>query len=97
MNDDSGSTRYQIPDGVVTQSIGNELVVLNNTTETYFSLDGSGAFMFEAFTSGEDLDRVVALVCSSFEGADETTVRADAVELLAALRDKQLLVPRNGQ
>lgn len=95
MNAESLSTTFQAPDGVVTQSIGNELVVLNNTTETYFSLDAPGAVMYEALANGSAVDAVVALVCASFEGTDEIEVRKDTVELLATLRDKQLLEPRN--
>lgn len=85
------SLKYRVPPGVVTQSIADELVLLNNKTEMYYSLDAVGAMMFEELAKGSDTESVAQLVCESFEGAELETVQADVSELVDNLVQRQLL------
>ena len=87
----SESLTYRVSAGVVTQSVAEELVLLNNKTEMYYSLDQVGATMFEALAKGSDVESVAQLVCEVFEDAELETVRADVAELVANLVQRQLL------
>lgn len=85
------SLKYRVPPGVVTQSIADELVLLNNKTELYYSLDKVGAMMFEALAGGSDTGSVAQLVCEAFGGVEIETVQADVTELVDNLLQRELL------
>lgn len=88
---ESSDHRYRVPSSVVTRPIADELILLNNATETYFSLDPVGAAMFNALVSGTSMTAAVEAICNTFQGAEPGQVEADLRSLIKKLEDKQLL------
>ena len=78
-------------EGLTWRRVGDDIMVLDLDSSTYFSVGGAGAFLFETL-SGRDLgqDELVAAVLAEFE-ADEDTVRRDVDRFLRELGDAGLL------
>jgi hypothetical protein len=81
---------------VVHETIEGETLVINLTTGTYYSLDGSGAEVWELLATGQDIGLAAAEIARRYpDRSDEAgaEVRRFAEELLA----EELLSPGPGK
>jgi hypothetical protein len=77
---------------VAWRRLGDEIMVLDLISSTYFSVGGAGTFLFETL-GGDDLDEP-ALVDALVDRyhVDPATARRDVSTFVSSLRDAGLLV-----
>jgi hypothetical protein len=80
------------PEGLAWRRLGDEIMVLDLSSSTYFSVGGAGTFLFETLGTG-DLDEaaLVDALVTQYE-VDPGTARRDVTAFLSGLRDAGLLV-----
>jgi hypothetical protein len=69
---------------------GDEGVVLNLNTETYYSLNGVAVRMWQALTSSDTVEAAVTTLQAEFEVA-EADLRRDVDEFIAQLHGMKLI------
>lgn len=80
----------EIGESVLYRVIGNEVVLLNMTSQEYFGLDSVGADIWKLITEYHDVNVVVRKLAALY-ATDEETIRTDIAEWLADLRTANLL------
>jgi hypothetical protein len=83
--------QVSLPDDVLYEMLEDEAVLLNLSTEHYFTLDDVGTRMWQLLVEHRHPDRVVEAMLAEY-ATDEATVRRDLANLLAQLLDQKLLV-----
>jgi hypothetical protein len=83
--------KYSIPQTMVSQEIGEEVVILNLSNERYYSLDEVGASFWNLLVEGQEFDQIVQTMLAEFE-VDEETLRNDLAALLNDLEAAGILV-----
>ena len=68
-----------------------EAVILNLATGIYYTLDRIGTVMWQELTAGKNVEEIVAIICTQFDG-DASVVRQDIEELLAHLKKERLIL-----
>jgi hypothetical protein len=84
---------FQIPGHVISREVGEEFVLLDLRTGTYFGLDPVGARIWSHLQQGHPLDQVIVRLVDEFEVTPEQAL-ADAVELLKDLSGKGLIAAK---
>lgn len=87
----SGATRVSESDDVLFRAFGDDAVLLNLETEEYYSLNGTGAEIWQMLSQGMTIDETCARISEEF-GVPDATVRADILALVADLRAANLVV-----
>jgi hypothetical protein len=85
-------SKVAIPEEVMTRRVGDETVILDLATGTYFGLDRVGADMWQLMGEG----RTLAEVCDAMLARYETTradLERDVLELAEKLRAQGLVRP----
>ncbi|HVN56520.1 MAG TPA: PqqD family protein [Anaerolineaceae bacterium] len=82
----ASSKRITIPDGVLSQEINDETVLLNLASETYFGLDDVASRMWSALTAA-----------GSIQAACSTLLAEYAVDPLILQRDLQTFIEKLSQ
>lgn len=72
--------------------IDGEAIIMNLADGSYYSLDGSGALIWEGLQAGHSLQQILDLVTVRYEVA-AGTAEADLLRLTAELVTEGLLVP----
>jgi Coenzyme PQQ synthesis protein D (PqqD) len=80
---------FAFPDGVVARQVDGEMVLLNLTSEQYYSLDSVGADIVTRLTSGPK-DEAVAALCRDYE-VDAEVLKGDVDQLVGELLEAGLL------
>lgn len=80
----------KISDNVLFQNMGDEYVLLNMETESYFGLDEVAARFWQLFSEGSVISSAVDQILSEYE-IDRETVEKDLNLLLEKLESNQLL------
>jgi Coenzyme PQQ synthesis protein D (PqqD) len=84
--------RYQVNSGpVIGEVIDGEAVIINLTTGNYYSLNESGATIWESLARPTSLDEIVTRLTSHYDASAERA-EADTRELLELLEREQLIV-----
>lgn len=78
--------------GLSSREVGGELVVLDFDNSQYFTVRGSGIYLFELLAEEHDREELVAALLDRYE-VDEDTARGDVEEFLSDLAAAGLLVP----
>lgn len=78
------------PDDVLTRRVGDELVLLNMTTEIYFGLDPVGTVMWEALGEHGSIAGAHAALVPVYEVAPDRLL-SDLSDLVGQLVEKGLL------
>jgi len=92
---DSVPDLVEIGESVLYQTVGDEVVLLNLTTQEYFALDSVGADVWRLLIEHRDISTVANRLASIY-AVDERTARGDIdpliSDLLAAkfLKDPQI-------
>jgi Coenzyme PQQ synthesis protein D (PqqD) len=80
-------------EGLTWRRLGEDIMVLDLESSTYFAVGGTGAFLFETLHD-RDLDdtELVDAVLGEYD-VDAMTVQSDVSRFLTRLRDAGLLQP----
>jgi len=71
--------------------VGDETVLLDLASGTYFGLDGVGKRIWETVSDGRSLAETVEVVIAEFE-VDKAQAEADVLEFANDLKERGLLV-----
>lgn len=82
--------RLKIPDQVVTRQVGDETVILNLESGTYFGLDQVGSRFLELLQEEGSLAVVVAKMLEEYE-VSETELQTDILKLAQEMLANELL------
>jgi Coenzyme PQQ synthesis protein D (PqqD) len=80
----------RIPDGVATRKIGDETILLNLETGTYFGLDAVGSRFLELLEQYGDISVAHRTMLEEFD-VQSQTLEADILRLVEEMRSKGLL------
>ena len=83
-------TQLSLPDDVLFRTVGDEIVILDLQSGTYYGLDPVGTRFWLLLDELHDFDAVVARMEEEFE-IDRETLERDLLELVGALREAKLL------
>ncbi len=86
----SGS-RIEIPDHVMARQLGEECVMLDLESGTYFGLDPVGARVWQLLCEGRAVDEICDALALEYE-APRKTIAADVVRLPDELAAQGLIV-----
>ena len=93
-NDGSAdAARYEARADLVTTVEGGEAVVVDLHRDAYFTLSRTATLVWEALSSGRDLDTAVTHILAEFD-VDPTRARADAEAFRDALLGSGILVTK---
>ena len=81
---------YSVPDHVVPRQLGDELVLLDLKSGTYFGLDRVGARILQLLEQGETPGAIGRILSGEYD-VDAETARQDTLELATQLLDQGLL------
>ena len=84
--------RLKIPDQVVTRQVGDETVLLNLESGTYFGLDPVGSRFLELLQAEGALAAVIARMLEEFE-VTEAQLEVDLLRLADEMLSSGLLEP----
>lgn len=84
------SKRISPVTNLLVHEYGDEGVVLNLNTETYYSLNGVAVRMWQALTTTETVDSAVAALQAEYEVA-EADLRRDVDEFITQLHNMKLI------
>lgn len=86
-----GMSVYRLrSDELVWSKVGDDVVILELASSTYFTVRGSGTAIIERLAEGATEDSLVEHVTSCFE-VEEETAKADVSRFLKELADKNML------
>lgn len=87
------NARYQVnsPD-VVHETVDGEVVMVNLSNGSYYSMDGVGAEIWRMLVSGQPVSHVVDSIRAAYAG-DAEVVQQSIFQLVENLHNEQLLVP----
>lgn len=85
------STTVTIPTHVMTREVGDEQVILDLASGTYFGLDPVGARVWQLLTAGKTLEQVCSAMLIEYEVTQET-IEHDVKALVQTLIDRQLAI-----
>ena len=83
-------TRLSIPPQVMSRLVGDETVLLDLESGTYFGLDGVGQRIWESVGKGLTLGEIAVVIVAEYE-VDEATARADVTQFVSDLLARGLL------
>ena len=79
-----------IPSQVMARQVGDETVILDLASGTYYGLDPVGARIWQLITEGQTLAQVCETMLAEYEVTREAIER-DVLALVQNLADKQLV------
>ena len=90
-----GITHVSVPtcsvgDDVVARAVGDEMVLLNLESGTYFTLNAVGALVWRGLENSESIANIVGCVISEYEVSPERAT-ADVQHLISSLLESGLL------
>jgi hypothetical protein len=81
---------FEIGDGVLCQTVHDEIVLLNTTNLEYYALDKVGARMWQLLLEYPDFGVVADRICQEYD-VDETAAHNDVISLVRRLQSAGLL------
>lgn len=84
------TNKLSIPDGVMARQVGDETVILDLASGTYYGLDPVGARIWQFVTEGCTLDQVCERMLAEYEVA-RADIERDVLALTQALLGKNLI------
>lgn len=86
------SDSFVVPKHVMARQVGDETVILDLETGTYFGLDSVGARIWELLSQGNSLQRICDVLVDVYDVTPEQ-LQADVIELAQQLQQKRLISP----
>jgi hypothetical protein len=87
--------RFRIGPEIVHETVDGEVIAIDLSDGSYYSLAGSGPAIWELLGQGASEAEISAVLASRFE-AEETEIGAAVAALLAQLRENGLIVGEEG-
>jgi len=84
------SDKVTVPSQVMARTVGDETVILDLASGTYFGLDPVGARIWELIADAGTLAQICDIMLTEFEVSREDLER-DVLALVQALLDRQLV------
>ena len=84
------SDKATVPEQVMARQVGDETVILDLASGTYFGLDPVGARIWQLLTEGKTLSEICAVMLAEFEVAREDIER-DVLNLAEELQARRLI------
>lgn len=84
--------RVKSADDVICQTLDDQIILLNLTSQEYFGLDEVGSHAWKLLLETDDVASAANLLCERFSG-DETAIRSDFDTLVRELLEAGLLTP----
>ena len=86
-------SRYQVnsPD-VVHETVDGEVVMVNLSNGSYYSMEGVGAEIWRMLVGGLPVSDIVTSICAAYEG-DADVIQQSILQLVQNLGSEHLLVP----
>lgn len=84
-------TRFRAAGDALAATLSDGAVLLNLRTKRYFSLNETGTRVWELLLEGRTEEEIVRTMTQEFDVA-EGAARRETAEVIAALRDNQLIV-----
>jgi len=81
-----------IPPQVMARAVGDETVILDLASGTYFGLDPVGARIWELMVEGKALAEICAAMLEEYE-VERAQLEVDVLRLAAELAERGLIVP----
>ncbi len=78
-------------DDVVWREVGDELVVLELSTSTYLTLNGTAKHLWEGLADGTTIDGLIEMLVERYQ-ISAGQARSDTEAFLLALADRELIV-----
>ncbi|MGA3146703.1 MAG: PqqD family protein [Acidimicrobiales bacterium] len=78
-------------DDLVWREVGDELVVLELSTSTYLTLNGTARYLWESLADATTVDGLVQTLVDRYQ-IPAAQARSDTEAFLSALTDRELLV-----
>ena len=88
--------RITIPDTVVHQQLGDEIVMLHLASGQYYGLDDVGSRLWVLLREHRSVGPVVAAMAAEYD-VDESILRADVSRIVDELADAGLIQVEQGQ
>jgi hypothetical protein len=85
-----GEKSYAPSDDILARDVGDEVVLLQLSTEKYFGLTGSAAAMWSALVEGGTVSAAHPIVAGRFD-ADPAVIRTDLEHFADELAERGLL------
>ena len=87
--------RVEAIDNLLTQTLGDELVILNLNDEKYYTLNDMGSRMWQLLTSGLTVDETIQALLAEYE-VEEAVIRSDLDNFIRYLQERFLVEVHNG-
>jgi hypothetical protein len=84
------TTRMQIPAQVMARAVGDETVILDLASGTYFGLDAVGARIWQLMSEGKSLAETCDVMLDEYDVTREALER-DVLDLATKLVEQKLL------
>jgi hypothetical protein len=84
--------KVNIPKQVMARQVGDEVVILDLASGTYFGLDPVGARIWALMGEGRTLAEICATMLEEYE-VEREQLEADVLRLAAELLERGLVVP----
>jgi hypothetical protein len=84
------SSRFHIPATVAARSLGDEVVILDLVSGTYYGLDDCGKRIWDLFSEGRSIGETCEALLVEYDAGAET-VLADVQRLAGELLDRKLI------
>ncbi len=89
-NIESDQASWRASEDVVCSPVGNEIALLDFGTDTYFTLNGSGAFVWTLLEAPRSVPELCAAVAARYE-IGEDDCRDDVTSLVTTLHERGLI------
>jgi hypothetical protein len=86
------TSRYAVPDEVLTAHLEGEAVLLHMDTKNYFRLNATAALLWKGLERGLEREQLIDDLLAEFE-VDRPTAAAELDRLLGELAARGLVVP----
>ena len=83
-------TKLTIPPQVMSRLVGEETVLLDLASGTYFGVDGVAQRIWELIAEGKSLGQTTAVIVSEFD-VDEAQAETDVLAFVSELVERGLL------
>jgi len=84
------SDRFAVPPDVMARQVGEETVILDLASGTYFGLDPVGAHMWQAMVEGKTLAQVCERMLAMYD-VSHSDIERDVLALGQSLLDRKLI------
>ena len=87
--------KFEVSPSVVSRQVGEETMIMDLQSGTYFGLDPIGARVWQAIENGEDCANLGDALAEEYDAPPER-IGEDIAALIAILSEQKLIIPAEG-